>query len=387
MAFCDIVDSSDSTFVERVAMISPTDTAYRLLPTSPSARELMNAYTPGLFELKFAEERTRQAAPRVGLLVLLKTFQQLGYFVKVADVPDSVLRQVAEAAGYDVVPQELDDYDRGTLRVRHMALVRSWMGVSAFDREALRIIVKACVEASRVREDLADIINVAIEELLRKRFELPGFTTLFRAARTARATVNRSFYDRMSQALDPPTKARIDSLFDKEEDARQTPWDTVKIEPGQPTVKRVKRFLENAAWLKEQAVDAKALAGIPGVKLQRFALEGRALNASRMKEATPDKRYAFAVALIHRQRARALDECRRHADPSRASNAEWREGETPVTPICSPEAIGRSGRDAARRESGVFDPNSIRKSFSLSSKPRCRSASAWTEGRPRNSTL
>jgi hypothetical protein len=209
-------------------MISPTDTAYRLLPTSLSARELMDAYTPGLFELKFAEERTRQAAPRVGLLVLLKTFQQLGYFVKVADVPDSVLRQVAEAAGYDGVPR-LDDYDRGTLRVRHMALVRSWMGVSAFDREALRIIVKACVEASRVREDLADIINVAIEELLRKRFELPGFTTLFRAARTARATVNRSFYDRMSQALDPPTKARIDSLFDKEGDARQTPWDTVKI--------------------------------------------------------------------------------------------------------------------------------------------------------------
>jgi len=145
--------------------------------------------------------------------VLLKTFQQLGYFVRVADVPDSVLWQVAEAAGYDAVPQELDDYDRGTLRVRHMALVRSWMGVSAFDREALRIIVKASVEASRVREDLADIINVAIEELLRKRFELPGFTTLFRAARTARATVNRSFYDRMSQALDPPTKTRIDSLL------------------------------------------------------------------------------------------------------------------------------------------------------------------------------
>jgi hypothetical protein len=43
-------------------MISPTDTAYRLLPTSPSARELMDAYTPGLFELKFAEERTVSAS-------------------------------------------------------------------------------------------------------------------------------------------------------------------------------------------------------------------------------------------------------------------------------------------------------------------------------------
>jgi hypothetical protein len=44
------------------------------------------------------------------------------------------------------------------------------------------------------------------------------------------------------------------------------------------------------------------------VKLQRFAFEGRVLNASRMKEARPDKRYASAVALIHRQRARALDD-------------------------------------------------------------------------------
>ena len=89
-----------------------------------------------------------------------------------------------------------------------MALMRSWT------RGVLRIIVQTCVEASRLREDLADIINIAIEELLRKRFELPGFTALFRSDRTARATVNRSFYDRISQALGSPTKARIDPLFD-----------------------------------------------------------------------------------------------------------------------------------------------------------------------------
>jgi TnpA family transposase len=82
----------------------------------------------------------------------------------------------------------------------------------------------------------------------------------------------------------------------------------VKTEPGQPTVKRVQRFLENAKWLKEQTVDAKAFAGIPVVKLQRLALEARGLNASHMKESKPDKRYAFAVALIHRQQDRALDD-------------------------------------------------------------------------------
>lgn len=172
----------------------------------------------------------------------------------------------------------------------------------------LKIVIQSCVAASRVREDLADIINIAIEELIRKRYELPGFTTLFRAARTARATVNRSYYRRISEALDVPTRTRIDSLFDKPEGSRQTAWERVKNEPGQPTIKGVRRFLENARWLKEQTIDSSAVSGIPAVKLQRFAAEGRALNAARMKEAKPDKRYAFAVALIRRQRARALDD-------------------------------------------------------------------------------
>jgi TnpA family transposase len=289
-------------------MISPTDTAYPVLTASPSAGELTDAFTPDVFELKFAEERTREPAPRVGLLTLLKTFQRLGYFVKLVDIPRSIIRTIAQTAGYGDIPQGLDRYDETTVRVRHMALVRAWIGVSAFDRAAFKTIVKSCVESSRVREDLADIINIAIEELLRKRYELPGFTTLFRAARSARATVNWSYYNRISQALESSTKVRIDVLFAKAEETRQSLWETVKNEPGQPTVKRVKRFLKSARWLKEQAADPKALAGIPIVKLQRFASEARGLNAARMKESQPDKRYAFAVSLIHRQRARAVDD-------------------------------------------------------------------------------
>jgi hypothetical protein len=82
----------------------------------------------------------------------------------------------------------------------------------------------------------------------------------------------------------------------------------VKNEPGQPTIKGVRRFFENARWLEKQTIDSSAVSGIPAVKLQRFASEGRALNAARMKETKPDKRYALAVALIRRQRARALDD-------------------------------------------------------------------------------
>jgi hypothetical protein len=46
-------------------------------------------------------------------------------------------------------------------------------------------------QAARTREDLADLINIGIEELLRQSFELPGFTTLLEEAQRGRAEVNR----------------------------------------------------------------------------------------------------------------------------------------------------------------------------------------------------
>ena len=81
-------------------MLSPRDTAYPLLKPSPSARELDEVYTPTLFEMGFAEKRTRDPVPRIGLLVLLKTFQRLGYFVKLSEVPKSIVRRVSTPAGY-----------------------------------------------------------------------------------------------------------------------------------------------------------------------------------------------------------------------------------------------------------------------------------------------
>jgi len=290
-------------------MLSPSDTAYPTLKANPSARELTELFTPTLFELAFAEERARQPVPLVGLLVCLKTFQRLGYFVNTADVPDPIVRCIAKAAGCLDIPQGFAAYDdRRGARSRHMELVRSWVGVSAYDREARRTMLKACVDISRVREDLADIINFAIEELVRKRYELPGFSTLFRGARTARATVNRGYYARISKVLDSSAKERINQLWERPGDDRHTSWERVKNEPGQPTVKEIKRFIDHLNWLREQAGETNPLEGIPAVKVNRFAAEGRALNAARMNELIEDKRYAVAAALLFQQRATAFDD-------------------------------------------------------------------------------
>jgi Tn3 transposase DDE domain len=63
-------------------------------------------------------------------------------------------------------------------------------------------------QAARTKNDLADIINVAIEELVHHRYELPIFNTLVRAAKRVRGTVDRAFYRQVTQSLN-----HIEELF------------------------------------------------------------------------------------------------------------------------------------------------------------------------------
>ena len=92
------------------------DTAYPQLKSTPSAKELEEVYTPNLVELGWAEKRTRERTPRVGLLVLLKTFQRLGYFVMLSEVPLPILEHVAQCAIRSRSPFHSDRYEISNFR-------------------------------------------------------------------------------------------------------------------------------------------------------------------------------------------------------------------------------------------------------------------------------
>jgi hypothetical protein len=62
-------------------------------------------------------------------------------------------------------------------------------------------------EAARTKQELADLINVAIEELVRKKYELPAFDTLVRGARHVRSVLYRQFYHQGDFSLTAEEKA------------------------------------------------------------------------------------------------------------------------------------------------------------------------------------
>jgi Domain of unknown function (DUF4158) len=119
-------------------MPSVSDTAYPRLKINPSAKELNELYTPTVYELAFARERARQPLQRAGLLLLLKTFQRLGYFAVCAEIPAPIIGHVFRWAALVELPEHLQAYDASTARDRHTTLIREFLGVTAYGPAARR---------------------------------------------------------------------------------------------------------------------------------------------------------------------------------------------------------------------------------------------------------
>ncbi len=284
------------------------ETAYPRLKRSVSARDLAVIYTPTADELALAEQVTRGTVAYLGFLLLFKTFQRLGYFVLLSQVPSSIIEHVAALTGTTPAIAELPSYDVSGTRFRHIPLIRQALQVQPFGKEARHTMLLAISEAARTKEDLADLINVAIEELVRKQYELPAFDTLVRGARHVRTLLYRQFYQQVDAALSVAEKADLEALLVPERDSRFTPWNTLKQEPGSPTLTHLKRWLERQVWLAKHRVGQQVLVGIPAVKIQHFAAEAKTLDAARMLEMEPRKRLTLAVSLLKVQSARVLDD-------------------------------------------------------------------------------
>ncbi|HEY5868512.1 MAG TPA: DUF4158 domain-containing protein, partial [Candidatus Tectomicrobia bacterium] len=97
------------------------ETAYPRLKSHPSPRELATIYTPTKDEVALAEGVTRGEIARLAFLILLKTFQRLGYFVPLRDVPRTIVEHIAHTQGFLVTPEGLADYDASGVPGRNRA--------------------------------------------------------------------------------------------------------------------------------------------------------------------------------------------------------------------------------------------------------------------------
>ncbi len=285
-----------------------SDTAYPRFKANPSQKDLERIFAPTAEEKQFAWAHTNDERQTLRLLVWLKVFQRLGHFPCLSEIPDRIIEYIAETIAADPDLDRLEEYDRSRVKWVHQTLVRDFLGVTAYGEDARGAAKKACLEAATTRDDLVDIINVAIEELIRQRFELPAYGSLLRIAWAARKRTNDEFYKHISESLSDKAKNTLRALFERSERYSKTTWDNLKREPKKPSVRQLQDFLGHLHTLLEHGLRAEAFSKIPDVKVNQFAAEARSLDVASMRDFAEPKRLTLAAALVLAQVGRAFDD-------------------------------------------------------------------------------
>jgi TnpA family transposase len=289
-------------------MPSLKETAYPRLNHNVSTKELITIYTPTSSEVELAERLARGRVPQLGFLILLKTFQRLGHAMPLAEVPIRITQHIANSVHRVVSLAELKQYDASVTRKRQLTLVRKHLQIKRYDRSAQPIIETVMEKVAQAKHDLLDLINAAIEELARYRYELPAFSTLERFARRIRNTVTEKFYDRVASAFGREEQMQLERLWIVDVASSFTLWNQVKQDPGKPTLTQLQKWIERSQWLSQLRCGVATLEALPEAKLRHFAQEAQTLDAAQMKELPTNKRYTLAAALLHTQYACCLDD-------------------------------------------------------------------------------
>lgn len=291
-------------------MTAVYETAYPRLKSQPSTEDLITVYTPTEDEISFVRNQVRQPTARLGLTVLLKTFQRLGYFVSIQEVPESILKHIQRCLDLKTPPAGLANYDASGARQRHLRLIREYLDITPISESTLDFLRSTLREAATTKDELPDIINVGLEAMAKARYELPAFNSFLREAKAARAQVNRALFQTLHDALSEAAKSTIRDVLKSTTSTEQSnsPWDLIKQEPKNPTVHHVRDFVAHLHWLRSLDRCLPRDLPVPAPKRKRFLTEARALNVANMNALAEHKRYALAALFIRSQTGKAADD-------------------------------------------------------------------------------
>ena len=193
-----------------------------------------------------------------------------------SEIPASIIDYIAACAQIQLSPRDMAGSDDSGTRRRHLPLIREALDLQPYSLPARKAFLRAMVEAARTKDEPSDLINVALEELVHCRFELPAFGTLDRAAHHARAVVAHGIYHQVERRLSQETRAALDALFVVEPTTFWSAWQELKRDPASPTLTYMKLLIAHLVSISErrQFLAPDLFAGIPQGKILSNLISG-----------------------------------------------------------------------------------------------------------------
>lgn len=289
-------------------MASVERTAYPRFPRTITLKDLQTSFTPTAEELQWAMGFARSADRRLALLVQLKCFQHLHHFVAVDAIPAEIVRHVCGCLSMPA--QDAITYpDAHRSLYRHHDVVRKLLGVRPFTGAAAKKETnQIALEASQIVDTRTDVINILVDELIQRGYELPSFSALVLVAEQVHEAAQQTLHERVGQRLSQEQREWLDRLVESDLAARQTLYNRIKRSAKKASRKHLELLLGQLDWLESLPDCDALLEGIPETKLRHMADNAAVLDAGELKDYRPAKRHALVLALIRRMRVRCRDD-------------------------------------------------------------------------------
>jgi hypothetical protein len=256
--------------------------------------------------VRWARDHTRAPGRQLELLVLLKTFQFLGYFATPIQIAAAIVAAIARRielhapdGTFSVAPASL---------YRSRAVIRHHLGIEHWNAANKRLLATRLVSLNQGRTGPNDLLNAAVEYLRRAGIELPAMRTLRRLIGRVRARFDRAFCAAIVQLLKAPDRQALDNLMVIPPGETVSGFERIKRQPPRPSLQHLAAHLSHLQWLRELPATQPLIAALGAGKVTDFAEQARAPNVAGLREHAPTRRLALLICLLHVARAECLDQ-------------------------------------------------------------------------------
>ncbi|WP_411705434.1 Tn3 family transposase, partial [Edaphovirga cremea] len=281
-------------------------TAYPRFNPQLSARELAALYQPAYEEMDFVRHNAKGGAQQLTLLLFLKCHQQLGYIPSLAVIPDSIRAYLCQQL--ELPADSSPDGVERTL-YRYRGLVRDYLQVNPYAQGGEALVISATQAVAYTMSDPADLINVALEQLIRQRYELPAFSTLDRLVNHVRHQVHEALYQQVVARLNDEQQQQLDQLLVVQPEQRFTGFTRLKEAPGPATLKYLRRWEERLSWLATLPNARACLSEMAHTKIKQFAAQAQALEVGDLRDIhDKPKQATLLLCLLYQAQVQTRDQ-------------------------------------------------------------------------------
>ena len=127
--------------------------------------------------------------------------------------------------------------------------MRERLGVVHDPERARAVAAEAIRSAAEVKNNPPDLINVALEMLVKASLELPAFSTLDEMAARIRREVNTAMFEQVASRIGLPDRVRLEALLEVAGPAAKSPFNRLKAPAGRASWSGFREQVAHLRWV------------------------------------------------------------------------------------------------------------------------------------------